>query len=296
VFGSRVRPVIVGFGAAMIVTVAVPAAALAADPEPPVGGDLTPAPPDTSSMAPDTPPPPQAPLPEPPAWSPPAWSPPAPSRHSARPAAGVPSLSVRLWLSAPRVAPGGVVTATVRVSAAGAVAHHTVLSLSAPGAEVSSPGGLGDLGPGGRSVVRLVRIPAGHGPGVVTVTAMVHADHAAARASSADVTVASAGGALPQNLTVPGIPMGPPPPGSAPELPVIAQTPDIAPEQSPSATPPALRAASSRLGLDAPAYRLACTQTAWLVALLVALFFLTTQLRLRRRRRFRGGHRRRSLG
>jgi hypothetical protein len=295
VFGSRARPIIVGFSAAVILT-GVPMAARAADPTPPAAGDLTPGPPDTPPMAPDpatqAPPP-----PDPPAWSPPADSP-VPSWHPARP---VPSLSIRLWLSAAHTTPGGAVTATVRVSAAGAVAHHAVLSLSAPGAEVSGPGGLGDLGPDGRSVARVVRIPAGHGAGVVTVTATIHADHAIARTSSADVAVvpavASTGGALPQNLTVPGIPMGPPPPGGPPELPVIAQTPDIAPVHTPSATPAALRAASSRLGLDTPAYRLACTQTAWLIALLMALFFLTTLLRLKRcrGRHSRGGHRRRSL-
>jgi hypothetical protein len=293
---SNRRPIFVALGTATVLTlgaVAGPAAAFAADPSPTAGEDPTPDPTPTSpepSSPPSSDPPPST--PKPPAT-------PAPPRTSP-PYQPPPSLSVRLSLSATRAAPGGSVTATARVGAQRAVARHAVLRISASGATVV--GGtiaLGDVS-AAHSAAGVVRIPAGHAPGKITVTASLSADRASTRTADGTITVtggatssgsSSSGGGgvdLPPSVPVPGLP------GTAAavssgaadaRLPLIAgQDPAVAPDPLPPVRPVSLRTRTTALGLDAISYRLLWTQVAWLTALLVGVSLLLTQLRLNRRR------------
>jgi hypothetical protein len=311
-YGSRAKPIFVGLGTAAILAVSGATVPMAlADPAP--TSDPTPTP---SESAPTTPPPSTPPPTSPPPSTSPPTTPrkpptptqqPRPTKTPNRPAPSSPSLSpspslsIGLSLSSVTVAPGGSVTATVRVSAHHAVAQHAVLSLSAPSADVSSPGGLGNLGSGGRAVSRVVKISTGHAAGTVTVTAAVSADRASTRRASGTITVTVAGGAIPPggaagggisggvtppSLPGPGVPGAPRQPGPLPEpqLPMVAQPPSVAPELLAGATPVSLRANSSPLGLDPTSYRLVWTEVAWLSALIVGVSLLLTQLRLKRRR------------
>jgi hypothetical protein len=197
------------------------------------------------------------------------------------------------------------------VSAQRAVAHHAVLRLSASSANVSGPVSLGDLS-GARSVSGVVRIPAGHASGAVTVTASLSADKASTRIATGKINVTSTveetakgaeiGGEMPPSpsLPVPGLPgtaaaVGGP---AQAQLPMIAQEPSVASGELPAVRPVSLRTKASPLGLDPTAYRLFWTQVAWLATLLVAVSLLLTQMRLNRRRvpAAAGGSRRRTPG
>ena len=301
--GSNARPLFVALGAATVLTlgaVATPATAFADDPSPTAGEDPAP---DPSGSTPSDPPS-DSPSDPPPATSPPAQ--PAPP-HSSPPYQRTPSLSVHLSFSAARAAPGGAVTATARVSAAHAVAHHATLRFSAPGASViSGVFSLGDVS-AVRSASAVVKIPAGHAAGTVTVTASLSADRASARSAAGKITVtgdgssvsASAAAAdLPSSAlaTGLGLPSQTGATGGGPadaQLPLIAgQAPAVAPNQLPAVQPVSLRTKTSPLGLDATSYRLLWTQVAWLTALLVGISLLLTQLRLNRRRPARPATRR----
>jgi hypothetical protein len=183
--------------------------------------------------------------------------------------------------------------ATIKLSAQRAVAHHAQLKLSAPGADVSDPAKLGDLGSAERSFVGLVRIPASRRSGKIAVTASVAADHAVTRSASSTITVtpgASTGGlgGLPGGLGLTA--NGKVPPLSElgslgqPNLPLIGEQPAVAPASLGGATPISLRANTAPFGFDPMLYRLVWIQVAWLSALLVGLSMLLTQLRLNRRR------------
>jgi hypothetical protein len=280
-------------GAAAVITlgaVATPAPALA-DPSPTAGEDPAPDPSDSTPSDP------------PPATSPPIE--PAPP-NSSPPYQRTPSLSVHLSFSATRAAPGGAVTATARVSAAHAVAHHAMLRFSAPGASVV--GGVLSLGEvsAERPASAVVRIPAGHAAGTVTVTASLSADRASTRSATGKISVTGAGASgsasaaadLSSSAPAPGLGLpgqttvtGAGPAGA--QLPLIAgQAPAVAPDQLPEVRPVSLRAKTSPLGLDATSYRLLWTQVAWLTALLVGISLLLTQLRLNRRRTVRPAARR----
>ena len=278
---SKTKTVFVGLGtAALLVSgAAVPMAALAADPTPPTGTDPSSGPSDPPTTPPPSTPPPTK--PSPPPTIPPVRLPPA--------------LSIRLSLSAASAAPGGSVTATVQVSALHAVAHDTVLRLSASSATVSSPGGLGDLGSGARSFSAVVSVPPGHGKGTVTVTASISADRADARSATRKLKVTSAGstsggGGVNLGGGAPNLPFSSNPGtvpqvgGAQPQLPLIGQDPAVAPMFLTTKAPVSLRANSSPLGLDETSYRLVWTDVAWLTALLVGLSLLITQLRLNRHR------------
>ena len=276
--GSNKKPIFVAFGAATILTLsalAVPVAAFAVGPSPMASEDPTPDPSDS-----------------PPVTTPPSTPPP----ESSPPTEPAPSLTVRLSLSATTAAPGGSVTATAKVSAQRAIAHHTVVWFSASSASVGGSVSLGDLG-SERSASTVVRIPATHGNGNITVTASAGADRASTRSASGKITVSVAGGGsatanvpggdLPfsPSVPVPGMPGSAAALGGAAQaqLPLIAQQPATAPGP-PAARPVSLRANTSPLGLDATSYRLFWTQVAWLTALLVGVSLLLTQLRLNRRR------------
>ena len=320
---SSTKPIFVALGTATVLTlspVALPAPALAADLGPAAGDDPSADPPDSppaSDPPPDISPPeiPQADIPQadisqavlsppdisqadiPQADLPPLDRPAPPdSPPTYRPS---PVLSLRLTLSAGAAMPGGSVTATARVSAQRAVAHRAVLRFSASSASVSGPVSLGDLS-GERSVSGVVRIPAGHASGAVTVTASLSADRAGTRIATGKINVtatvdeaakgAEIGGAEPPSLSlpVPGLPgtaaaMGGP---AQVRLPMIAQQqqPPVASAEPPSVRPVSLRTKASRPGLDPASYRLFWTQAAWLATLLVAVSLLLTRLRLNRRR------------
>ncbi|GLY80916.1 hypothetical protein [Actinoallomurus iriomotensis] len=306
--GSNARPVFVALGAATVITlgaVATPATALAADPSPTAADDPAPDPSGGSTPS-DSPsnPPSDSPSDPPPASSPPVKPAPPPSSP---PYQRTPSLSVHLSFSAAKAAPGGSVTATARVSAAHAVAHHAMLRFSATGASVVS--GLLSLGDvsAARSASAVVKIPAGHAAGTVTVTASLSADRASTHSDAGKITVtgsgssvgASAAGAdLPSSALATGLGLpdqtataGAGPAGA--QLPLIAgQAPAVAPDQLPAVQPVSLRTKTSPLGLDATSYRLLWTQVAWLTALLVGISLLLTQLRLNRRRPARPATRR----
>jgi hypothetical protein len=298
---SSTKPIFVALGTVTVLTlspVALPATALAADPGPAASDDPSADPSDSpaaSDPPPYTPPPDITPAERP---GPPDSSPPY------RPS---PVLSLRLTLSAGTVTPGGSVTATARVSAQRAVAHHPVLRFSASSASVGGPVLLGDLG-GERSVSGVVRVPADHASGAVTVTASLSADRASTRVATGKINVtatvddtdkdAEIGGAPPSpSLPVPGLPgtaaaMGGP---AQAQLPMIAQQPSVASAVMPAVRPVSLRTKEPPLGLDPISYRLFWTQVAWLATLLVAVSLLLTQLRLNRRRlpvATRGSHRR----
>jgi hypothetical protein len=292
---SSARPVFVAVGTATVITlgaVAVPATAFAVDPSPTAGEDPTPEPSTPPSDPPADTPPPSTPPPRTPAPDHPA--PP----HSSAPYRPSPSLTIRLSLSAASAAPGGSVTATARVSARRAVAHHAVLRFSAPGAHVVGGAvSLGDVG-AARSASSVVEIPVGHGAGRLTVTASLSADRASRRSASGRITVtggggssatvpARAGGHLP--ASIPGLPVtaaGAEGGLAQARLPLIAgpQQPAVAPNGMPAVRPVSLRTKTSPLGLDAASYRLLWIQIAWLTALLVGVSLLLTQLRLNRRR------------
>jgi hypothetical protein len=298
---SSARPVFVALGTATVITlgaVAVPATAFAVDPSPTAGEDPTPEPSTSPSDPPAETPPPSTPPPH----TPPPDKPPPP--HASAPYRPPPSLTIRLSLSAASAAPGGSVTATARVSARRAVAHHAVLRFSAPGAHVVGGAiSLGDVS-AARSASSVVEIPAGRGRGRLTVTASLSADRASTRAASGGITVtggggspavvlARAGGDLPASPSAPGLPVT----AAAAEgglaqarLPRIAgqREPAVAPNGMPAVRPVSLRTKTSPLGLDAASYRLLWTQVAWLTALLVGVSLLLTQLRLNRRRTHRG--------
>jgi hypothetical protein len=298
---SSTKPIFVALGTATVLTlspVALPATALAADPGPAAGDDPSADPsdpPPESDPPPDTPPPDTPPPDTPPPDTPPPDSPRSPG--SSPPYHPSPVLNLRLTLSAGAATPGGSVTATARVSAQRAVAHHAVLRLSASSANVSGPVSLGDLS-GARSVSGVVRIPAGHASGAVTVTASLSADKASTRIATGKINVTSTvdetakgaeiGGEMPPSppLPVPGLPgtaaaVGGP---AQAQLPMIAQEPSVASGELPAVRPVSLRTKASPLGLDPTAYRLFWTQVAWLATLLVAVSLLLTQLRLNRRR------------
>jgi hypothetical protein len=326
---SSTKPIFVALGTATVLTlspVALPATALAADLGPAAGDDPSAdpsdpppesdSPPDTptpDTPTPDTPPPDTPPPDTPPPDTPPPDSPGSPG--SSPPYHPSPVLNLRLTLSAGAATPGGSVTATARVSAQRAVAHHAVLRLSASSANVSGPVSLGDLS-GARSVSGVVRIPAGHallaGTGTITVTASLSADKASTHIATGKINVTSTvdetakgaeiGGEMPPSpsLPVPGLPgtaaaVGGP---AQAQLPMIAQEPSVASGELPAVRPVSLRTKASPLGLDPTAYRLFWTQVAWLATLLVAVSLLLTQLRLNRRRVpvVTGGSRRRTPG
>ncbi|MDN3357855.1 hypothetical protein [Actinomadura sp. DC4] len=270
---------------------ALPSAALAADPSPTAGDDPSP---DPSNSAPAGDPP-----SDPPPDTPPPDTPPPP-RSSPAPPQSAPSLSLRLVLSPGRAAPGGSVTATAHVRALRAVAHHAVVRFSASSASVGGPVSLGDLSAGERSATSVVHIPASHGAGSVTVTASLSADRAGARSDTGKITVSSsaadaaaeaaaaAGGVpLAPSLQIPGLPGSGAAVGGGPpqaQLPLISQQPAVAPDELPAVRPVSLRTRTSPLGLDPISYRLLWTQVAWLAALLVGISLLLTQLRINRRR------------
>ena len=298
---SRTKPIFVALGAATVLTlgpVALPGTALAADPGPTAGDDPSADPPDSppaSEPPRDTPPPDTPPPDTPPPGTPPPDRPrPSDSSPPYRPS---PVLNLRLTLSAGAATPGGSVTATARVSAQRAVAHHAVLRFSASSANVSGPVSLGGLG-GERSVSGVVRIPAGHEAGAVTVTASLSADKASTRIATGKINVTSTadgtakgaeiGGEEPPSpsLAVPGLP-GTAAAAGGPaqaQLPMIAQQPSVASAELPAVRPVSLRTTASPFGLDPASYRLFWTQVAWLATLLVAVSLLLTQLRLNRRR------------
>jgi hypothetical protein len=143
----------------------------------------------------------------------------------------------------------------------------------------------------------VVRIPAGHASGAVTVTASLSADKASTQISTGKINVtatvdetakgAEIGGAPPPSpsLPVPGLPgtaaaMGGP---AQAQLPMIAQQPPAASAELPAVRPVSLRTKASPFGPDPISYRLFWTQVAWLATLLVAVSLLLTQLRLNRR-------------
>jgi hypothetical protein len=313
-FGSRTKPMFVALGAAAILTAApvvtVTTLAVADPTTPPATTDPTPdpsSPPATTPPAdpPPTTPPPTTPPPTPPVVKPPSTRPTAPPAPPAqppgtpptvRPEHPTPSLSIRLASSTSVVLPGGSVTATAWVSSQGTVAHHAVVSLSAPGVDAGGPHGLGDLGSSVRAVAGVVRIPSGHAAGVVTVTATIKADHATTRTSSLMIVVTTAAGTLPPgtvippNLAAPGIPPGGPitglpvtalPPNA--QLPQTAMAPNVAPGAEAPGVTADLRSASSAIGLGDSFDRWIWTDVAWLTALLVSVSMLLTQLRLSRR-------------
>jgi hypothetical protein len=293
---SSRKPIFVALSTATLLglgPVALPATAFAADPSPTAGEDPSPEP---SESAPPSDPPPDTPPPD----TPPPVTP-SPPRSSPHPTHPAPSLAIRLSLSATSAAPGGSVTATAHVRALRAVAHHAVVRFSASRASAGGPVSLGDLGAGERSAAGVIRIPAGHDAGSITVTASLGADRADARSASGRVRVspagagaahtdeAAAGGApLSPSLQVPGLSgtgaaaLG----GGAAQarLPLIAQQPAVAPDALPAVRPVSLRTKAAPLGLDPISYRLLWTQVAWLTALLVGISLLLTQLRLNRRR------------
>lgn len=280
-------------GAATVITlgaVAFPAPALATDPAPTASDDPSPDPSTDppSSPPPSDPPPTKAP---PPATTPPYTPPP----HTPPPGTSDPVLSMVLSLSPGTVVPGGSVLAAVTMASGSAVAHHTVLRVSAPSARVAGPGTLGDLS-AQRTVTAVVTIPAGHAVGTVNVTASLSADHASTRSVSRKITVVMPGTAgatagitaadLPSGMSVPGFPgaltaLGAP---GQTQLPLVAgQLPVVAPDGSVRTEDVALRGDASPLGLDEASYRLFWTQVAWLAALLVGVSLLLTQMRLKRR-------------
>jgi hypothetical protein len=297
---SSTKPIFVALGTATVLTLspmALPATALTADPGPAAGDNPSADPsdpPPESDPPPDTPPPDTPPPDMPPLDTPPPDRPWPPG--SSPPYRPSPVLNLRLTLSAGVATPGGSVTATARVSAQRAVAHHAVLRLSASSASVSGPVSLGDLS-GERSVSGVVRIPAGHASGAVTVTASLSADKASTQISTGKINVtatvdetakgAEIGGAPPSSpsLPVPGLPgtaaaMGGP---AQAQLPMIAQQPPAASAELPAVRPVSLRTKASPFGPDPISYRLFWTQVAWLATLLVAVSLLLTQLRLNRR-------------
>jgi hypothetical protein len=292
--GSNTKPIFVALGAATVLTVsavAVPVAAFAVDPSPMASEGPAP---DPSGSPPATDPPTSPPPDSPPPGDGGSPGPP----HSPPPHDPAPSLTVRLSLSAATAAPGGSVTATAKVSAQRAVAHHAVVRFSASSATVGGSVSLGDLGSGSRSATSVVRVPAGHGSGSTTVTATLSADKASIRSSSGKIMVTASGGG-PAAANVPGgdLPLSPSAPvpglpGSAAalggpaqaQLPLIAQQPATAPGRRLAAQPVSLRTNTSPFGLDTTSYRLFWTQVAWLTALLVGVSLLLTQLRLNRRR------------
>jgi hypothetical protein len=298
---SSMKPIFVALGTATILTlspVALPATALAADPGPAAGDGPSADPPDSppaSEPPPDTRPPDTPPPDTPPPDTPPPGRPGSPD--SSPPYRPSPVLNLRLTLSAGAATPGGSVTATARVSARRVVAHHAVLRFSASSASVSGPVALGDLS-GQRSVSGVVRIPAGHHSGAVTVTASLSADKASTRIATGKINVtatvdetangAGIGGGEPPSLSLPA----PGLPGTAAavggpaqaQLPMIAQQPSVASAELPAVRPVSLRTKASPFGLDPTSYRLFWTQVAWLATLLVAVSLLLTQLRLNRRR------------
>jgi hypothetical protein len=303
-FGSRTKPFVLTLGAATVLAIGgatVPLTALASDSgstaeDPTTDPSSTPGADPSESPTPD-------PTPSDPPTSDPTDPPPVIDPPSDPPGGGTtaPSLTISMSLSSKTAGPGGSVTATVKVSSRNATAHNAQLRLSASGATVLSPGGLGDLGSTSRSVASLVTIPTTHGPGTVTVTAAISADHATTRRTSQTINVTTAAAAA-ANLGAPGmsgLPFTAPGsglpgapmtlPGLQPQLPLIGQPPAVAPKLGQPGTPTALRAASSPLGMDDTTYRLVVTQMAWLSALLVFMSVLLTQIRVKRRRRLRLG-------
>jgi hypothetical protein len=303
-FGSRTRPIALTLGAASVLALGgttVPLTALASDSGSTTEGGTTPEPSSnpgtdpTPSATPTTSPTPSDP---PPVVEPPPSTSPSSGGGSTAP---VPLLTISMSLSSKTAGPGGSVTATMKVSSRNATAHNAELRLSAPGATVLSPGGLGDLGSTPRSAAGLVTIPTTHGPGTVTVTASISADHATTRRTSKIITVttaaaaanlgASGTNALPFTAPGSGLPGAPMtlPGAIQPQLPLIGQPPAVAPKLGQPGTPTALRAASSPLGMDDTTFRLVLTQVAWLSALFMFMSVLLTQIRLKRRRRLRLG-------
>jgi hypothetical protein len=205
-------------------------------------------------------------------------------------------MSVTLSLSADTAAPGSSVTATVYVSARQAIAHHTMVALSASKGTASlSTGKLGDVGSGGCATFGTVKIPSSLGSGAVTLTASVTADQAGKRTVARTITVSAqtaVSSNSPTSNLVPTLPMTVngelrqvPSNLSAPQvaLPPIAP-PIIAAATLDLGSSTVLRSNDSSLGSESAFRRLAEIQVAWLTTLLVGFALLLTQFRLQYRR------------
>lgn len=179
------------------------------------------------------------------------------------------------------------------VAAQRAVAHHAVVKLFAPGAEVDLHGTLGDLGPDARSVTGVVSVGSPHAAGPLTVTATVSADQAGHATVMRRITVdatgggtgGTRGGAGPDggsSFALPPAPMtaSPRPDLAAPRLPLVAPPPAVAPDRTEQpATSIVMRASVSPIGLGRRSLRLAVIEAGWLAGLLVGLSLLVARLR-----------------
>ncbi|MFG2003793.1 hypothetical protein ACGFNU_32005 [Spirillospora sp. NPDC048911] len=200
-------------------------------------------------------------------------------------------------MSYPVVAPGGSVTAMVRVSASKANATGATVRLSGSGVSIS-PGSqsLGTVTSAGANALATVNIPDTAKHGVITISATVSAAKAASKTASATVVVTAKENIAPPPGTGPASPGAPGSSGGAPgsggfnpfslppsqvALPPVA-SPQIAPDAQPILSTVALRAGTE------PAFDskdLAALQAGWLAALAASTALLLARLQMSRRRR-----------
>jgi len=195
-------------------------------------------------------------------------------------------MSVALTVAPISAAPGGSVEATLKLSATGAVAHHTVVKMAATNATatIAGTGKLGDVGTALRTVAGTVRIPAKAVTGVAALTATVTADLVGRKTTTQTITISAVPGSA--NVYNPNLPFTGVNPNTTTQsaqvaLPVIAQDPSIAPVTSVPFTLTALR---TDLG-NGPwrAALITTSDSVWLTTLLIGVMWLIARIRARRR-------------
>ncbi|MCP2339135.1 hypothetical protein [Actinomadura rupiterrae] len=201
-----------------------------------------------------------------------------------------PTLSVSVQVSSSSVAAGGVLVATVRVSASGGTAENTVVHISAPGATVSpSTAPLGSVR-GPRSAFTQIIVPSGAPSGTITVTASASASYASSASDSASFSVTGPNSSAPPsyNGNLPTVPPGTTlPPGTTPSnqvaLPQVAAPPVAPPQIAPGSLAQPSAALALRSSVTPDHGNLTSTQAAWLAALACSCGFSLLRLRLTRR-------------
>jgi hypothetical protein len=199
-----------------------------------------------------------------------------------------------MWLStsSSTVKPGGTIAVTVKVAAAKATAHGTVLRLSASGASVGpSAQGMGSVGGGGRTAAATVTAPSNAQPGTIKLKASVSASKAATVSRNYTLILTSASGALPPGISLSSLPPDVPPltnssfnavPGIP--LPQVALPPVASPQIAPSpmpVTPDAALRAGFEKSFDAE--DLAAIHAGWLAAMAASVALLLARTRASRR-------------
>ncbi|MFC4910211.1 hypothetical protein [Actinomadura gamaensis] len=205
-----------------------------------------------------------------------------------------PALAVSVQVSSTSVAAGGVLVATVRVTASGATAENTVVRISAPGVSVSpSTTSLGAVR-GPRSAITQIVVPSNASSGTITVTARASASYASSASGSASFTVTGSSSSVPPGSTgnQPTLPSGTLPTGTLPTntppsdsvaLPQVAAPPVAPPQIAPGSLAQPGPALVLRSSATEDHGDLTSAQAAWLAALACSCGLSLLKLRLTRR-------------